>query len=89
MDIQTGGRSNPPRLCFIGFGEAGQAFAGGFREAGIVEIAAFDIAPDPARVVDPAQRLGVRLAADLPSALSGADFVFCAVTAASSLDVAR
>lgn len=89
MDMQTGGRSNPPRLCFIGFGEAGQAFAGGFREAGIVEISAFDIAPDPARVADPAQRLGVRLAADMPSALSGADFVFCAVTAASSLDAAR
>lgn len=89
MDMQTGGRSNPPRLCFIGFGEAAQAFAGGFREAGIAEISAFDIAPDPARVADPAQRLGVRLAPDLPSALSGADFVFCAVTAASSLDAAR
>ncbi|HEV7257380.1 MAG TPA: DUF1932 domain-containing protein [Bosea sp. (in: a-proteobacteria)] len=89
MDMQTNARSNPPRLCFIGFGEAGQAFAGGLLEAGIAEISAFDIAPDPARVAGPAQKLGVRLAADLPSALSGADFVFCAVTAASSLDAAR
>jgi 3-hydroxyisobutyrate dehydrogenase-like beta-hydroxyacid dehydrogenase len=89
MDMQTGSRSNPPRLCFIGFGEAGQAFAGGFLEAGIVEISAFDIAPDPVRVAAPAERLGVRLSTDLPSALSGADFVFCAVTAASSLDAAR
>lgn len=89
MDRQTDGRSNPPRLCFIGFGEAGQAFASGFLEAGIVEISAFDIAPDPARVAVSAQKLGVRLSADLPTALMGADFVFSAVTAASSLDVAR
>ncbi|MBX9908997.1 MAG: DUF1932 domain-containing protein [Beijerinckiaceae bacterium] len=89
MDIAPIGRSNPPRLCFIGFGEAGQAFAEGFREAGIVEIAAFDTAPDPARVAEPARRLGVRLFDDLPSALRGADFVFSAVTAASSLDAAR
>ena len=26
--------SNKPRLCFIGFGEAGQAIASGLREAG-------------------------------------------------------
>lgn len=89
MHIAPGSRSNPPRLCFIGFGEAGQAFAEGFREAGIVEIAAFDIAPDPVRVAEPAKRLGVRLFDDLPSALRGADFVFSAVTAASSLDAAR
>jgi 3-hydroxyisobutyrate dehydrogenase-like beta-hydroxyacid dehydrogenase len=89
MDRQTDGRSNPPRLCFVGFGEAGQAFASGFLEAGIVEISAFDIAPDPARVAVSAQKLGVRLSADLPTALMGADFVFSAVTAASSLDAAR
>jgi len=27
--------SNKPRLCFIGFGEAGQAIAAGLREAGV------------------------------------------------------
>ena len=27
--------SNKPRLCFIGFGEAGQAIASGLREAGV------------------------------------------------------
>lgn len=89
MDMPSSGAANPPRLCFIGFGEAGQAFAGGLIEAGIVEIAAFDIAPDATRVAEPARRLGVRLAADMPSALRGADVVFCAVTAASSLDAAR
>ena len=35
--------SNKPRLCFIGFGEAGQAIASGLREAGVESIAAWDI----------------------------------------------
>ena len=35
--------SNKPRLCFIGFGEAGQAIASGLREAGVEQIAAWDI----------------------------------------------
>ena len=34
---------NTPRLCFIGFGEAGQAIASGLRETGIETIAAWDI----------------------------------------------
>ena len=82
-------RANQPRLCFIGFGEAGQALAGGLREAGIAEIAAFDIAGGEPRVHEPATRLGVRLAASLGEALAGADFVFSAVTAASSVAAAR
>ncbi|MBS7543277.1 NAD(P)-dependent oxidoreductase [Ancylobacter oerskovii] len=83
------GRAAVPRLCFIGFGEAGQAFAGGLIEAGIREVSAFDIAGDEARVREPAERLGVRLAADPAAAMEGADYVFAAVTAASSLDAAR
>lgn len=82
-------RANPPQLCFVGFGEAGQAFAGGLREAGIVEIAAFDIAAAEERVRGPAALLGIRLADDLGTALAGADVVFSAVTAADSLDAAR
>ena len=35
--------SNKPRLCFIGFGEAGQAIASGLRDAGVESIAAWDI----------------------------------------------
>jgi 3-hydroxyisobutyrate dehydrogenase-like beta-hydroxyacid dehydrogenase len=81
--------SNPPRLCFIGFGEAGQALAGGFREAGITEVTAYDIAGHEARVREPADRLGVRLAASPGEALAGADFVFSAVTAASSVEAAQ
>ena len=34
---------NTPRLCFIGFGEAGQAFASGLRGAGVTTMAAWDI----------------------------------------------
>src|ERR1700761_2060400 len=34
---------NTPRLCFIGFGEAGQAFASGLRTAGVTTMAAWDI----------------------------------------------
>ena len=33
---------NKLRLCFIGFGEAGQAIASGLREAGVEQIAAWD-----------------------------------------------
>lgn len=89
MSQSVPARTNPPRLCFIGFGEAGQALAGGLREAGIAEIAAFDIAGAEPRVREPATRLGVRLAASLGEALAGADFVFSAVTAASSVEAAR
>jgi 3-hydroxyisobutyrate dehydrogenase-like beta-hydroxyacid dehydrogenase len=34
---------NLPRLCFIGFGEAGQALASGLQDAGIKTQAAWDI----------------------------------------------
>ncbi|WP_066474988.1 DUF1932 domain-containing protein [Bosea sp. WAO] len=89
MSQSAPARANPPRLCFIGFGEAGQALAGGLLEAGIAEITAFDIASAEARVREPAARLGVRLAASPREALAGADFVFSAVTAASSVEAAR
>ena len=32
-----------PRICFIGFGEAGQAIAEGLREQGVARISAWDI----------------------------------------------
>ena len=34
---------NKPALCFIGFGEAGQAIAAGLRDEGVTRIAAWDI----------------------------------------------
>src|SRR3981081_39540 len=44
---------NTPRLCFIGFGEAGQAFASGLRGAGVTTMSAWDIL-----FADPAGRPG-------------------------------
>lgn len=82
-----------PALAFIGFGEAGQTLAAGFRAEGVASIAAWDILfPDassgaPLRAA--AERLGVRMGRDTLDAIRGADVVFSAVTAASNLDAAR
>ena len=35
--------ADAPKLCFIGFGEAGQAMAAGLREAGVSDIVAWDV----------------------------------------------
>jgi 3-hydroxyisobutyrate dehydrogenase-like beta-hydroxyacid dehydrogenase len=82
---------NLPRLCFIGFGEAGQALASGLREAGIRTQAAWDIlfpAAAGVRLREAATALGVRQAASAAEAVAGADIVVSAVTAASSLEAA-
>jgi 3-hydroxyisobutyrate dehydrogenase-like beta-hydroxyacid dehydrogenase len=82
-----------PARAFIGFGEAGQALAAGFRAEGVASIAAWDILfPDAqggARLRAAAERLGVRMGRDALDAVRGADVVFSAVTAASNLDAAR
>jgi 3-hydroxyisobutyrate dehydrogenase-like beta-hydroxyacid dehydrogenase len=83
---------NTPRLCFIGFGEAGQAFASGLREAGVTSMAAWDILfPDPAgdRLRRAAESIGVRVGSSNADAVRGADIVISAVTAASSLEAAE
>jgi 3-hydroxyisobutyrate dehydrogenase-like beta-hydroxyacid dehydrogenase len=83
---------NTPRLCFIGFGEAGQAFASGLRTAGVTSMAAWDILfPEAggARLRAAGDELGVRLAASAGDAIKGADIVIAAVTAASSLEAAQ
>src|SRR5688572_28206175 len=82
---------NLPRLCFIGFGEAGQAFASGLQEAGIKTQSAWDILfPQPAgeRLREAAGALAVRQATSAADAVAGANIVVSAVTAASSLDAA-
>jgi 3-hydroxyisobutyrate dehydrogenase-like beta-hydroxyacid dehydrogenase len=82
-----------PSLAFVGFGEAGQALAAGFRAEGVASLAAWDILfPDakagaPLRAV--AERLGVRIGRDALDAVRGADVVFSAVTAASNLEAAE
>jgi 3-hydroxyisobutyrate dehydrogenase-like beta-hydroxyacid dehydrogenase len=80
------------KLCFIGFGEAGQAMAAGLREAGVSDIAAWDLLlPDAeGRTLRQAgESIGVRIATSAADAVRGADIVVSAVTAASSLEAAQ
>jgi 3-hydroxyisobutyrate dehydrogenase-like beta-hydroxyacid dehydrogenase len=84
-------RPNTPRICFIGFGEAGQALATGLRSAGVTHTSAWDILfpqPQGEKVRAAAKRIGARQANSLQDALGEADIVLAAVTAASSLDAA-
>src|SRR3954462_3491407 len=82
-----------PALTFIGFGEAGQTLAAGFRAEGVTTIAAWDILfPDAhggPRLRAAAERIGVRVGRDSADAVRGADIVFSAVTAASNLEAAN
>jgi 3-hydroxyisobutyrate dehydrogenase-like beta-hydroxyacid dehydrogenase len=81
-----------PKVAFIGFGEAGQALAGGLREDGVAQVSAWDILfaqPAGAKLVQAAATLGVRVASSPADAVQGADIIFCAVTASSSLIAAE
>jgi 3-hydroxyisobutyrate dehydrogenase-like beta-hydroxyacid dehydrogenase len=83
---------NTPRLCFIGFGEAGQAFASGLRGAGVNTMAAWDILfPEAAgaRLRAAGEEIGVRLGTSASDAIKGSDIVIAAVTAASSFEAAQ
>jgi 3-hydroxyisobutyrate dehydrogenase-like beta-hydroxyacid dehydrogenase len=85
-------RKNTPRISFIGFGEAGQAIASGLRDAGIEQIAAWDILfPQAAgaKLKAAGEKFGVQLANSAAEAVAETDMVISAVTAASSLDAAR
>jgi len=85
-------RHNTPRISFIGFGEAGQAIASGLRDAGIEQIAAWDILfsePSGARLTAAAKKFGVRQAKSAADAVAETDMIISAVTAASSLEAAR
>jgi 3-hydroxyisobutyrate dehydrogenase-like beta-hydroxyacid dehydrogenase len=84
--------SNKPRLCFIGFGEAGQAIASGLREAGVEHIAAWDILfPDDrgATLKQAGEKIGARLASSAAEAVANSDIIISAVTAGSSIDAAQ
>src|SRR4051812_50032892 len=76
--------SNNPRLCFIGFGEAGQAIASGLREAGVQHIAAWDILfpkDEGARLKQAGEAIGARLASSAAEAVANPDIIVAAVTA--------
>jgi 3-hydroxyisobutyrate dehydrogenase-like beta-hydroxyacid dehydrogenase len=83
---------NTPRICFIGFGEAGQAIASGLRETGVGSLAAWDILfphTDGQKIRQAGEAIGVRLATSAADAVRDADIVVSAVTATSSLVAAQ
>ena len=83
---------NNPALCFIGFGEAGQAIAAGLRETGVERIAAWDILVPQAsgeKLKSAAATIGVRCAPSAADAVRDADIVVSAVTAAASVEAAQ
>jgi len=81
------------KIAFIGFGEAGQTITRGLRGEGANDIVCYDILfDDPADagyLKKAAESLGVERAANHVEAVRGADIVFLAVTASSSLDAAK
>src|ERR1044072_4249854 len=88
----TNKKSNKPRLCFIGFGEAGQAIASGLREAGVESIAAWDILfsrDEGARLRQGGEKRAARLASGAADAVANSDIIVPAVPAASSLEAAQ
>ena len=80
-------------IAFIGFGEAGQTISRGLvAEKAKPAIRAYDILfgkPAGAPLEAAARSLGVEIARDHVEAVRGADLVFLAVTASSSLEAAR
>ena len=83
---------NTPRLCFIGFGEAGQAIASGLRDAGIETVAAWDVlftTAEGAKLKQAGETMGARIANSAADAATRADIIVSAVTAASSVEAAK
>ena len=79
-------------VAFIGFGEAGQTIARGLRGESKPAMRTYDILfanPAGDRLRAAAESLGVAVAKDHVDAVRGADIVFLAVTASSSLQAAR
>jgi 3-hydroxyisobutyrate dehydrogenase-like beta-hydroxyacid dehydrogenase len=80
------------RIAFIGFGEAGQTISRGLLGESRLAIRAYDILfgqPGGAPLEAAARSLGVELARDHAEAVRGADLVFLAVTASSSMQAAK
>ena len=85
-------RNGMPAICFIGFGEAGQAIASGLREAGMESISAWDILfplAEGERLRQAADAIGVRRAGSAAEAVRGAVAIISAVTASSSVEAAQ
>jgi 3-hydroxyisobutyrate dehydrogenase-like beta-hydroxyacid dehydrogenase len=81
-----------PAICFIGFGEAGQAIAAGLHEAGAEKMSAWDILfsqPEGEKLRQAGEATGVRCGRSAADAVREADILVSAVTAASSVEAAR
>jgi 3-hydroxyisobutyrate dehydrogenase-like beta-hydroxyacid dehydrogenase len=81
-----------PAICFIGFGEAGQAIAAGLREADAGRMTAWDILfPEPLgdRLRHAGEAIGVRCASSAGDAARESQIVISAVTAAASVAAAQ
>ncbi len=74
------------QIAFVGFGEAGQAFATGLAASGA---GAYDLRAQDATLQRAAAQIGVTLLADLAWALQPAHAVFCLVTADQALTAAK
>jgi 3-hydroxyisobutyrate dehydrogenase-like beta-hydroxyacid dehydrogenase len=85
--------NSKPSLCFIGFGEAGQAIAAGLSEAGVVgPMSAWDVLfpqREGEKLMQAGAAIGVRCAKAAADAVRDADVVISAVTAASSVEAAN
>jgi 3-hydroxyisobutyrate dehydrogenase-like beta-hydroxyacid dehydrogenase len=81
------------KIAFIGFGEAGQTISRGLLGESKPQVRTYDILfDDPAnggKLARTAGELGVGVAKDHADAVRGAEIVFLAVTASSSLQAAR
>jgi 3-hydroxyisobutyrate dehydrogenase-like beta-hydroxyacid dehydrogenase len=77
-----------PALGFVGFGEAGSRIASGLREAGVSEMAAYDIA-DNEKIRQRAAQANVALVNSNAELAARCSIVFSVVTASSALDAAR
>jgi 3-hydroxyisobutyrate dehydrogenase-like beta-hydroxyacid dehydrogenase len=77
------------KIAFIGFGEAGQTISRGLLGDSKPAIRAYDLLIDGGRLKGAAEALGVGVARDHSDAVRGAEIVFLAVTASSSLQAAQ
>jgi 3-hydroxyisobutyrate dehydrogenase-like beta-hydroxyacid dehydrogenase len=82
--------STNPRICLIGFGEVGQTLASDLRDRGHRDLSAWDVLfPDPRSNPSRAVAGLVKAGTDARKALSNADIVISAVTAAQCVEAAR
>lgn len=72
-------------IALVGFGEAGQAFARGWPRAAVARLSAFDLKAGLPEMQATASGLAADLAGSAEAAVTGADAVFCLVTADQAL----